>query len=150
MAEAVEKVPAETRWAIATQGLTGAVVATGKALLDAVGQDRYNEITVQIWAEAGKAAKQVADALGLVGDDVRSAAETTLSVTAVAMGPEVKSEIVEATAERAVLRITECPFWNRMKESGISEDMCSASSVAYADAFAKLKLASSPAGGGVG
>ncbi len=43
MAEAVENFPAETRWTIATQALTGAVVATSKALLDAVGHESYNQ-----------------------------------------------------------------------------------------------------------
>lgn len=58
MAQSVEKVPAETRWAIATQALTGAVTAASKALRDALGQDKYNEVWGQIWAEQGKTAKQ--------------------------------------------------------------------------------------------
>ncbi len=44
MTEVVEKVPAETRWAIASQTLTGAIIATNKVLLDIVGQEKYNEI----------------------------------------------------------------------------------------------------------
>ena len=137
MAEGVEKVPAETRWTIATQALTGAMVVTSKALRDALGQERYNEIHGQIWAEQGKAAKQIADALGLAGGDAKSVAETNVLVTLVAMGPEIKTETVEATEERAVLRNTECPWWNRFKELGISEDLCHVACAAYWDALTK-------------
>ncbi len=126
MAEAVEKVPAETRWAIAAQSLTGATMATQKALLDAVGQEKYNEIVEQNWDAAGKASKQIADALGLAASDAKSAAETVDVVATVAMGPEFKLETVEATAERAVVRATECPWWNRAKEFGLSDDFCAA------------------------
>jgi hypothetical protein len=137
MAEAVEKIPAETRWIIATQALTGADVATAKALLDIVGQEEYNEINGQIWAELGRASKQIADDLGLAGADAKSAAETVMSVAVVAMGPEVKFEIVEATAEKAVLRSTGCPWWNRMKELGISDNLCSSGDSAWCDNLAK-------------
>lgn len=137
MAETVEKVPAETRWTIATQGLTGAVVVAAKALLDALGQEKYNEVWGQIWSQLGTASKQVADALGVAGDDAKSIAETCMFVTTVSMGPEVKIGTVEATAEKAVLRNTECPYWNRMKELGISDDICSVADPAYFNGFAK-------------
>jgi len=137
MAGEIEKVPAETRWIIATQGLTGVIVAIAKVLRDVVGQEKYNEIWPQIWAEAGKGSKQVADAFGLAGGDAKSAAETVMLVSVVAMGPEVKAGIVEATAEKAVVRSTGCPYWNRMKELGISDDLCSLSDPAYFNAFAK-------------
>ena len=137
MAGEIEKVPAETRWIIATQGLTGVIVAIAKVLRDVVGQEKYNEIWPQIWAEAGKGSKQVADAFGLAGGDAKSAAETVMLVSVVAMGPELKFEFVEATAERAVLRGTGCPWWNRLKELGIEFDPCSLADPAYCDAFAK-------------
>jgi hypothetical protein len=137
MAETVEKVPAETRWTIATQGLTGAVVVAAKALLDVLGQEKYNEVWAQIWSQLGTASKQVADALGVAGDDAKSIAETTMFVTTVSMGPEIKVGTIEATAEKAVLRNTECPYWNRMKELGISDDICSVADPAYFNGFAK-------------
>ena len=137
MAQAVEKVPAETRWTIATKALTGAVTALAKALRDALGQERYNEVYGQIWTEQGKASKQIADALGLAGDDAKSVAEAFRSVIIVAMGPEFKTEIVEATAEKAVVRCTECPWWNRQQELGIPGDLCLVASAAYCDAFGK-------------
>ena len=137
MTDAVEKIPAETRWAIATQALTGAVIATNKAMLDIVGRESYNEIIGQIWAEAGKASKQVADALGLAADDAQSAAETVPLVAVVAMGPEMKFETVEATAEQTVVRCSGCSWWNRAKELGISDDICSVGDPAWSNGLAK-------------
>ena len=46
--EAVKDIPPETRWTVAAQGLTGAYVATAKANFDALGQEKYNEIGVQV------------------------------------------------------------------------------------------------------
>ena len=137
MAEVVERVPAETRWTIATQALTGALVATMKALLDAVGQERYNEITGQIWGGAGMAFKEVADALGLASDDAKSVAETFALVSTLAMGPEAQLGTVEATAEKAVLNGTGCALLNRQKELGISEDILDAGDSAYCEALTK-------------
>ena len=135
--EALEKIPAETRWTIATKGLTGVVIVTAKTLLDILGQEKYNEVWGQIWAGAGKGSKQVADALGLAGDGVKSVQETSWLVTSVAMGPEVKARVVEATAEKVVVRNSECPYWNRMKELGISDDLCSVGDAAYFNGLAK-------------
>lgn len=137
MAEGVEKVPAEIRWAIATKALTGAATAVMKTLRDLLGQERYNEVSGQIWAELGKASKQVADALGLSGGDAKSAVETFKSVLNVTMGPEFKIETVEATAEKAVTRCTACPWWSRQQEFRIPGDLCSAASNAFDKAFAK-------------
>ena len=135
--EAVAKIPAETRWTIATQGLTGSTAVTSKALLDVVGQDKYNEILVQIWTEAGKASKQIAEALGLAGDDAKSAAETMRLVVIVMMGPEFEFEIVEAKRERAVSRWTGCAWWKRQKELGVSGELCYTGCPAYQNGFAK-------------
>lgn len=137
MAQAVEKVPAENRWIIATKALTGAAIAAMKALRDALGQERYNEICGEIWAEQGKAAKQIADALGVGGRDAKSGAEALLLVINVAMGPEFKLETVEATAEKAVTKCTACPWWNRQQELRIPGDLCSAGSRAFDNDLAK-------------
>ena len=135
--EAVESITAEARWTIATQGLTGAYVAMVKAMLDAVGREKYNEIMVQIWTEAGKASKQIADVFGLAGHDASSATETARLVSIASMGPEFAFEVTEATAEKAAFRYHECQWWNRMKELGISDDLCSAACPAYWNASVK-------------
>ncbi len=66
MAEAIEKVPAETRWEIATKGLTGACTAMRmNALKGALSQEKFDEFQVGLWSQAGKGAKELADTLGL-------------------------------------------------------------------------------------
>ena len=138
MAQSVQDIPGEVRWTIATQALTGATVVGAKALFDVLGREKYDQAWPQIWSELGKASRQIADQLGLGGDDAKSLAETGVLVSTVAMGPEVKFEVVEATAEKAVLRNTECPWWNRFKELGISDDLCSAADPAYFNGLARM------------
>jgi hypothetical protein len=135
--DAVGAIPAEARWTIATQGLTGAYIATVKAMLDAVDREKYTEIMVPIWTEAGKSSKQIADALGLTAHDAKTAAQTGRLVCIASMGPEFVYEATEETAEKAVFRYHECQWWNRMKELGITDDICSAACPAYWDSSAK-------------
>jgi hypothetical protein len=135
--EAMENIAAEARWTIATQGLTGGYVATVKAMLDAVGREKYDEMMVQIWTAAGKSSKQIADVFGLIAHDAKSAAETGRLVCIASMGPEFEFEVTEATAEKAVYRSHECQWWNRMQELGISDDLCSAACPAYWTSSAK-------------
>jgi len=137
MIDAIKKVPAENRWAVASKTMTGAIMATNKVILDIVGREKYNEFMEKIWSEGGKASKQIADTLGMNGKDAKSIADTVQGVATVEMGPEFKFVIVEATEEKATLRCTECPWLNRAKELGISDDMCSLADQAYANGFAK-------------
>jgi hypothetical protein len=53
------------------------------------------------------------------------------------MGPEFEFETVEATAEKAVVRCANCPWWNRMKEMGISDDLCSSGDAGFSAALVK-------------
>ena len=135
--EALEKIPAETRWTITGNALTGMSVGIMTALFDAVGQEKYNEIIKQLMTEGGGASKQIADNLGLAAVDAKSTAETFRTVLLVSMGPEFKFQIVEATAEKAVFRCTECAWWNRVKELGTAYDLLTVGSSAYTNSFVK-------------
>jgi hypothetical protein len=131
----VENIPAETRWTIATQAMSGVMTAYSKALYDVAGPEQFNKMLEQIWEQAGQGAKQVADALGMKPDDAKSVAETWAIVSAIALGPELKGEIVESSKERTVLRGTGCPFLNRVTEYGITEDLLTAGNAAYCEAL---------------
>lgn len=137
MTEGVERVPAETRWAIAAQALTGLLTATNKAMLDTVGPEGFKEMMGQICTEGGKGAKQITDALGLSGEDAKAWAAAAPLVATVIAGPEMKTETTEVTAEKAVIRCTECTWWNRAQELGISDDVCSAADSAFHNGLAK-------------
>jgi hypothetical protein len=123
MAE-IDKIPAETRWQMATQGLTGAFVACANALNDAVGKEKYEQFNGGLWYMAGKGAKEFADGLGLTVEKPKDIADVTELLTLASMGPEFKMEIVEATDDKCVQRTTKCSWHERWKEQGIKFDLC--------------------------
>jgi hypothetical protein len=65
MASTMEAIPENTRWEIATTGLTGAYIAISNALKQAVEQKKFEAFKGPLWCEAGKGAKEFADTLGL-------------------------------------------------------------------------------------
>jgi hypothetical protein len=135
--EGLGEIAPETRWIIATQGLTGMNIGTQKALFDAVGQEKYNEIIKQLFTQGGAASKQIADDLGLVAVDAESTAQAVLMVATVSMGPELKFESVKSTPQETIIRGMGCPFWNRLKESAITDDLLSVGSEAWTSSLTK-------------
>ena len=133
MAEAIEKVPAETRWEIAAKGLTGAITAIDKALKDAIGENKFNEFARELWYETGKGAKEFADNLGLATENARDIVEVLKLLSITAMGPEFNFEIIEATEDRCVGRTTMCPWHERWKEFGLKEEFCNSGHQAWGD-----------------
>ena len=135
--EGLEVIPLETRWIIASQALTGMNIGTQKALFDAVGPVKYKEIIRQMFTQGGAGAKQIADNLGLAAVDAVSTANAVLMVATVAMGPELKFEAIKSTPEETIIRGIGCPFWNRVKESGITDDLLSVGSEAWTSSLSK-------------
>ena len=131
----VDQVPAEARWAMATKGLTGALTAYQNVLLNMAGREKYDEIMGQIWGQIGKVSADMTKASGVEGDNAQSAAFAFASSVMIAMGPEYQIEVVEASEDRTVMKISECAFWNRMGEFGISKDLLSAGDNAFAKSF---------------
>ncbi|MFZ2445985.1 MAG: L-2-amino-thiazoline-4-carboxylic acid hydrolase [Syntrophobacteraceae bacterium] len=133
----VVEIPIETKWAMAAKGLTGALYAHLSALYDSVGKERYEEIVRQIWSKIGQGCAEEAKFLGMTGDSAKSTAEAGVTMCMCSMGPEYKMEVAEASEDRTVIRILECPWKNRMSEFGISDDLLSACDVAFWDHFVK-------------
>jgi hypothetical protein len=133
MTEKIEKVPAETRWAIATKGLTGACTVMINALKDALSPEKFDEFQVGLWSQAGKGAKELADTLGLPSESPRDIAEVTEVLGITSMGPEFNFEIVEATEDRCVGRANKCPWHERWKEFGLKEDFCNSGHQGWGD-----------------
>jgi hypothetical protein len=124
MTEAIQKVPAETRWAVATKGLTAACTAILNALRGAVGDEKFNEFNGALWYEAGKGAKEFADTLGLTSKNSRQIEDVSELLAITSMGPEFTFEVVEATEDRCVGRATKCVWHERWKELGLDFEMC--------------------------
>lgn len=124
MAEKIELVPENTRWEMATKGLTGAYIAISGALERAVGREKFEEFNGSLWFEAGKGAKSFAEGIGLATGTAGDVEEATHLLAQASMGPEFVFEIVESAADRCVGRTTECPWHKRWKEQGLEMDTC--------------------------
>jgi hypothetical protein len=133
MTEAIEKVPAETRWEIATKGLTGACTVMINTLKDVLSQEKFDEFQVGLWSEAGKGAKELANTLGLTIENPRDIDEVMALLGMTSMGPEFKFETVEATEDRCVGRTTKCAWHERWKELGLKDDICSSGHQGWGD-----------------
>lgn len=133
----VEQIPAETKWGMATKGLTGALAAHMNAIYSLAGKEKYEEIIRQIWGQIGQGSAEEIKASGMAVENAKMVGEAGVTVCICAMGPEYKIEQVEATEDRTVMKITECSWKNRMNELGISHDLLSACDIAFWENFVK-------------
>ena len=133
----LEKVPMETRWNLAADGLLAWSVGFCKRLLDNEGKEKFLEYWKKTNSAAGPESKKLADRLGFTGNDAKSAAIIIPAVITIWYGPKTKFEIEEATAEKARVKCTNCTFWNTVQGRKITDDICSAKSRGYWESFAK-------------
>jgi hypothetical protein len=133
----LEKVPMETRWNLAADGLLGWSVGFCKRLLDNEGKEKFLEYWKKTTSAAGPESKKLADRLGFTGNDAKSAAIIIPAVITIWYGPKTKFEIEEATAEKVRVKCTNCTFWNTVQARKITDDICSAKSRGYWESFAK-------------
>ena len=134
MAELLETIPLETCWAITAETLTRFVVSRilktstpflGKddgifSLLS--GWDKETEIKGKIYAEAGrKMFPFIKEMFNIPVENAVDVVKLFIVVGKLLEGPEMEMEIVEATPERAVLRTSKCPFWERYEEKEATE-----------------------------
>lgn len=128
----IDNIPAETRWAVATQALTGALLATGTAFEQAVGVEGYRQVTAANWREAGRNSGQLATAMGFApptdAPSLWAMAETLVHLT---MGPEFVAEASESSPERVVAHVSECPWAKRASEQGAQSASCLVSDRAW-------------------
>jgi hypothetical protein len=133
MPDKIELIPEKTRWEIATKGLTAAYIAISNALKQAVGQQKFEAFNGSLWYEAGKGAKEFADALGLAAETPEDIEGVTHLLAQASMGPEFVFEIAEASKDRCVGRTTQCPWHKRWQEQGLDMDTCSAGHQSWGD-----------------
>lgn len=133
----VDQVSFETKWGMAAMGLTNALTAHLNTIYNLVGRERYAGIVRDLWALMGKATAEGSADLGLTGEDARSVARAGATMCICSMGPELKIEEIEAGEDRTIMKITGCPWKNRMVESGISHDLLTPCDVAFWKHFVK-------------
>lgn len=125
----LEKMPAEKCWAITAKLLTGFMALRGSRTIapelgkeegiiaPVLGWEKWLEIANKTWAEAGKKyIPWVKQTFNIPVEDAIGAAKLHIVAATLLTGPEMKSELVEATRERAVIRWTQCGWWERYIE----------------------------------
>ena len=135
--ESLGRIPMETRWRIASNSTVINEVNWAKALLDKEGREKYLEIRKRFSPAGGASAKKLAESLGLMGNDAKSAAAIIPAMVAVYYGPQQKYEIEENSAEKARVRCLECSFWNQAQRRNITDDLCSLHSRLHWQGFAE-------------
>ncbi len=116
----IKDIPAETRWEIATRSANFATVARDAMLRKAFENDEIiNEIERGIWAEGGRAVRDIAIALGLPSGNAIEIDEALGVVSAIILGPGFDAELTERSESLVKGRITSCPMLNTHKELGV-------------------------------
>jgi hypothetical protein len=133
MADILDKISDTMRWEIATHGLTAAYIAISRTLKETAGQEGFDEFNGALWYEAGKGAKEFANALGVPTDTPEQIENVTHVLAQASMGPEFVFSIVESTKDRCVGKTTECPWHKRWKEQGLDFDTCGAGHQSWGD-----------------
>ena len=131
----LEKIPMATRWAITSGNFVYFQISENKALLDKVGQEKYNEIKKKSGLTAGARNKKRAENFGFTGNDAQSVAAMATALVTMYYGPEEKFEIVDATAEKASVKCVNCAYWNTAQARKITDDTCSAWSQSWWEGF---------------
>jgi hypothetical protein len=126
MNDLIEKIPGERRWKIATEKLTGAVVAYVAKLKSEAGENAYNEFTKVIWYQTGADIKDFLDNLVSSTQNAMGIQEALNLQVGIFLGTECEMEIAEAGEDRCVTRMTKCAWHERWKELGLTWDLCSA------------------------
>lgn len=122
MSGIIEKIPPEKRWEIATKTLTGWCVSYVYVLLGTIGKEKLAEIEVKMWGEGGKAfIPMVKEAFKIPVEDAVGAANVTAVAGVLSMRPEMEGERIEETDKRVIGRVNKCPWWERIKEFGVTE-----------------------------
>jgi hypothetical protein len=129
------KIPMETRWAFTSGGFVYLKISEDKALFDKVGQKKYNEINRKNGLASGGRNKKHAENFGFTGDDAKSVAAMTTALVTMYYGPKEKFEIVNGTAEKALVRNLNCAYWDTLQARKIKDDICSTWSQSWWEGF---------------
>ena len=114
----IEDIPSEKRWEIAAKSASAMPLIYDRHFRKVLG-DKYDEIERSIWTEGGKEVKNLAAALGLPSDNAIEVNDAFGVIGTILFGPEFRFGIVEATKDRVVGKVIECPILNRAREMGL-------------------------------
>jgi len=131
----LEKIPMETRWAITSGNFIYYQISDDKALLDKVGQEKFNEIKKKNGLAVGARNKRRAENFGFTGNDAKSVAAMGTALVTMYYGPKQNYETVYATAEKSLVKCINCAYWDTLQARKITGDTCSAWSQYWWEGF---------------
>jgi len=127
--ELLEKIPPDKRWEIAAKTIWrfwvlrgdkifAPSLARGEGIIAPVlGKEKWIEINQMMIREGGRTFYPwLQETFDIPVEDAVGAAKLYIVAAILFTGPEFKFEIIEATRERAVIRITKCPLWDGYEE----------------------------------
>jgi hypothetical protein len=133
----IDKIPAEARWQIAAQGLTGAYMACADMLRKEKGDAFYIEFAKQLWGSVGARAKEFTNVFGLPTGTAKELNEAVLLFAMSSMGPEFQFEMIEESDNRCVCQTTTCPWVNRANEQGVADPKCKEGHMQWGESVVK-------------
>lgn len=131
----LDKIPMKTRWAVTSGAFIYTQINANKKLLDKVGQEKYNEIKKKSGIASGARNKKQAEGFGFTGNDAKSVAAMATALVNMYYGPKEKFEILNATADKASVKCTNCAYWDTIQALKITGDTCSAWSQSWWEGF---------------
>ena len=127
--ELLEKIPVEARWAFTATNLWRLTVLRGDKIIASImgegegviapvmGAEKWFEINEKLYGDGGGMMySMIKKMLNLHVEDAVSAAKLSIVALNLLMGPGVKTEIVETTLEKTIVRIYRCVVWDRYDE----------------------------------
>jgi len=114
----IEDITSDKRWEIAAKSASAMPLIYDMHFRKVLGE-KYDEIERSIWTEGGKEVKNLATALGLPSDNAIEVNEAFGVIGTILFGPEFRFGIVEATKDRVVQKVIECPILNMAREMGL-------------------------------
>jgi hypothetical protein len=131
--ELLEKIPAERCWAVTAKILSAFTILRGDKVIapelgrgkdiisPLLGKEKWEEINDKVYGEGGRMMfPWIKETFNIPVEDAIGAQKLMFVVAGLAMGPEFKFELVEATPERVIVRTPKCPWWERYQEHEVS------------------------------
>jgi len=113
----IKDVPPEARWEIAARSASAMPMLIDKMFKEPFGE-LYDNMMLHFWAQSGRNVRAIARSLHLPLDSAGEVNNALFVVFAILMGPELEGQVMEASVDQAMQRLTSCPMYNRAREMG--------------------------------
>jgi len=136
LAELLNKIPCEKCWELTAKALIRLIVLQGDKIIASLlgrgegviapvmGKEKWLEINEKVFGEGGKQLYPwLKEAFNISVEDATGAVNLVIVGEKLMGGGLIKHKLVTATPERAVLKITECPWWESYEEFEVQSEL---------------------------